>query len=185
MKIYTKTGDQGETGLLGGVRVAKHHPCIKVCGALDELNSWIGVVRSQCGDQSICGRLEVVQVDLFCIGAAVACCLGESKKKAGVGVQANRSTELEGWIDDLESELPPQTAFILPGGSPTASWIHLARNVCRRAERELVGLIESLSVQSDLSGELVYLNRLGDLLFLLARAINVASDQGETEWLPE
>ena len=185
MKIYTKTGDQGETGLLGGVRVAKHHPCIEVCGVLDELNSWIGVTISQCEDETICEKLKTVQVDLFCVGAAVACCLGESKKKAGVGIESGRASELEVWMDNLESELPAQDSFILPGGTQAASWVHLARNVCRRAERQLVRLMETQPVKSDMSGELIYLNRLSDLLFLLARAINVAAGQVETKWLPE
>ncbi len=184
MKIYTKTGDAGETGLMGGVRVAKHHPCIEVCGTLDELNSWIGVVRSQCCDDSTNQKLEKVQADLFCIGAAVACCLSEPKSRAGVGVEPGRSAELENWMDELDRELPKQTTFLFPGGAPDASWVHLARSVCRRAERQLVRLMTEEQLVLDLSQELVFLNRLSDLLFLLARTLNVAANHEETKWLP-
>lgn len=185
MKIYTKTGDSGETGLMGGVRVTKHHPCIEVCGALDELNSWIGVVRSQCPDESINRKLETIQADLFCIGAAVAYCLGEPKSRVGVGIQEDRTQGLESWMDDLEEKLPKQTTFILPGGAPIASWVHLARNVCRRAERHLVHLMDQQQTVMKLSKELIFLNRLSDLLFLLARSLNVADGHEETKWLPE
>lgn len=184
MKIYTKTGDQGETGLLGGMRVAKHHPCIEVCGSLDELNSWIGVVRSQCADSVIDQGLEQVQIDLFNTGAAVACCLAKTQKKTGVGIKPERAEKLEQWMDLLTDQLPEQKAFILPGGTECASWMHLARNVCRRTERHLVELIEVENPISDLSKELIYLNRLSDLLFLLARKLNVVTSHPETEWVP-
>jgi cob(I)alamin adenosyltransferase len=182
MKIYTKTGDQGKTGLLGGLRVSKHHPCIEVCGSLDELNSWIGVIRSQSENQEINSRLEEIQNDLFNIGAAVAGCLGETSKKSGIGVQPDRAEQLEQWMDDITETLPPQRAFLLPGGAPTASWTHLARNVCRRAERNLVLMLDTEETKLDLSRELVFLNRLSDLLFLLARSFNFESNHAETEW---
>lgn len=183
MKIYTKTGDQGETGLLGGKRVLKTHPTIEVCGSLDELNSWLGVVRSQIQDETLQSQLLLIQNDLFCIGATVAGCLGETKKEARVA--EGRTDELETWMDRLDDQLPPLTAFVLPGGTQTASWTHLARNICRRTERQLVRLIESESKSEYFRNELIYLNRLGDLLFLLARTFNVESGQPETHWLPE
>ena len=182
MKIYTKTGDQGETGLLGGKRVSKTHPCVEVCGLLDELNSWLGVVRSKLSQGAIYTGLRQIQDDLFCIGATVAGCLGETRKQARVA--ETRIGELEDWMDVLDEQLPPLTAFVLPGGTELASWTHLARNVCRRAERQLVDLIENESNSESLASELIYLNRLSDLLFLVARTLNVEAGHDETHWIP-
>lgn len=184
MKIYTKTGDLGETGLLGGVRISKNHPSIEVCGALDELNSWIGVLISQCSMTDDLEALKSIQCDLFCLGGAVAVCLAESGKKSGTGVERGRVESLEQWMDQLTEQLPAQNAFILPGGTTSASWVFVARSVCRRAERGLVDLLESEPLVKDLSYELIYLNRLSDLLFLLGRKLNVDAGQAEQEWLP-
>lgn len=182
MKIYTKTGDKGETGLLAGVRVSKSHLAIKVCGALDETNSWLGFARTESLLPFVDEMLTQVQHDLFEIGCRVAGCMGESQHRAtDCGI---RTGALEQWIDRAEAELPPLAVFILPSGSCGGCTIHLARSVCRRAEREMVELIQS-GVGSDLSAELTYLNRLGDLLFVMARLIN--QDQGavETEWIAD
>ena len=179
MKIYTKTGDQGETGLLGGVRISKSHLAIRVCGSLDETNSFIGLARTEPGSKPIDGILTQIQHDLFDLGSHVAACLGE--KKPPPEFPAARSTELEAYIDQIDSELAPLKVFILPSGSRAGSTIHVARSVCRRAERELVELIES-DLGVDLSAQLVYLNRLGDLLFVLARYVNQRNDSPETEW---
>ena len=189
MKIYTKTGDDGETGLLGGVRVSKSHLAIGACGSLDETNSLIGAARSALWTQdSLSSKenfddvdqlLHRIQNELFDLGSRVAACLGDSQKTADF--PEVRSQELEQQIDLFESELPPLTAFILPGGNAVGSTLHLARSVCRRAEREIVALIES-GVQRPLGAESIYLNRLGDLLFVLARIANVRSGFPETQW---
>ena len=191
MKIYTKTGDDGETGLLGSVRVSKSSLAINVCGSLDETNSTIGVARSALGaNVSEAGNetgfddvekvLNEIQNDLFDIGSQVASCLAKSQPVTDF--PDSRSVELENEIDRFESELPALTAFILPGGSAVGSSLHLARSVCRRAERELVVLIES-GIESPLKTELIYLNRLGDLLFVLARVANLRTQSPETKWI--
>ena len=190
MKIYNKTGDDGETGLLGAVRVSKSHLAIGACGALDETNSVVGTARSALWTQrsqtlkginfdDVDELLTQIQNDLFDLGSRVAACLGKSQK--AVDFPLSRSEELEQQIDLFESELPPLTAFILPGGNAIGSSLHLARSVCRRAERDIVALVES-GVERDLGVELVYLNRLGDLLFVLARVANVRSQFPETQW---
>ena len=199
MKIYTKSGDKGETGLLGGIRVSKSHLVIGVCGTLDEANSLIGLARSHIATESSSNAnpqtqndvdllLGQIQNDLFDLGSRVAACLGESHRPPEFPVA--RAIELERQIDLFQAELPPLTAFILPGGNLFGSTLHLSRSVCRRAERELVQLIES-KPGSDLSGsnsdgnlsvEMVYLNRLSDLLFVLARIANVRAGQPETQW---
>jgi len=190
MKIYTKTGDKGETGLLGGVRVSKSHLAISACGALDETNSILGVVGSALrthsakkvapvGFDDVDQVLTQIQNDLFDIGSRVAACLGDSKQ--AVDFSETRAQELEQEIDRFESELPALTAFILPGGNQIGSSLHLARSVCRRAERTMVSLTES-GIEQQLGRELIYLNRLGDLLFVLARVANVRSGIAETKW---
>ena len=190
MKIYTKTGDDGETGLLGGVRVSKSHLAINACGALDETNSIIGVCRSaiwterskladEVSFDDVDKVLSEIQNDLFDIGSRVASCLGDSRN--GSDFPESRSAELEREIDRFQSELPPLTAFILPGGSTSGSTLHLARSVCRRSERDLVSLVQS-GIEQPLGRELIYLNRLGDLLFVLARIANLRTQFPETQW---
>jgi cob(I)alamin adenosyltransferase len=179
MKIYTKTGDKGETGLLGGVRVSKSHLAIQTCGSLDETNSLLGVVRSESVSPRVDAMLVQIQHDLFDIGSRVAACLGASNRVPEFPL--DRAVELEFVIDELETSLVPLEAFILPSGSRSGAHLHLARSVCRRSERELVELMES-GVAADLTSELVYLNRLGDLLFVLARFVNVENDAPETKW---
>ena len=179
MKIYTKTGDQGETGLLGGLRVSKSHLAIRVCGSLDETNSFIGLVRTEFGSDLVGDVLTQIQHDLFDLGSHVAACLGNTRSPQIF--PASRSSELEAYIDQIDAELPPLKAFILPGGSHAGSTVHVARSVCRRAERELVELMDS-GLAVDLSDQLVYLNRLGDLLFVLARYVNQINNSPETEW---
>lgn len=183
MKIYTKAGDTGETGLLGGARVSKAHEAIEVCGGLDETNSLIGLARSHSLTEALDGLLNNVQKDLFVIGSQVAGCTGESKKP--VMLHEKRIESLESIIDETVEALPPMTAFILPGGHPSAATIHVARSVCRRTERRLVTLIESKTSKVDLSEVLVYLNRLGDLLFVIARCANVDQQIEDVKWLPE
>jgi cob(I)alamin adenosyltransferase len=179
MKIYTKTGDQGETGLLGGIRVSKSHLAIRVCGSLDETNSFIGLARTELNVPPVESLLIQIQHDLFDLGSRVAACLGKTNQLPEF--PAERARELEAFIDRFDEELPTLKAFILPSGSRAGSTLHLARSVCRRAERELVELIES-GLEPDLADELVYVNRLGDLLFVLARYVNQLNASPETEW---
>ena len=197
MKIYTKTGDQGETGLLGGIRVSKSHLAIGVCGTLDETNSLIGLARSSLADQptedsnsDLDSLLGQIQNDLFDLGSRVAACLGESQRPPEFPV--SRIFELEQQIDLYQTKVPPLTAFILPGGNQAGSVLHLARSVCRRSERDLVNLIETISSSpkplkpnesaQNLATEMMYLNRLSDLLFVLARVANVQVGHPETQW---
>jgi cob(I)alamin adenosyltransferase len=178
MKIYTKTGDQGETGLLGGRRVTKDHPAVWVCGELDETNCMLGLARSHGLSADLDGAVEQVQQQLFQLGASVA------------GWRSGTAAELESaiarqeqLIDCWEQELPPLDAFILPGGSPQGAALHLARAVCRRAERRLVALRQSSGSPDELAVELIYLNRLSDFLFVMARIENHRREQPESRWL--
>lgn len=185
MKIYTKTGDQGETGLLGGVRVSKTHPAVRATGSVDETNSLIGVVRGHGVETDVDKVLMQIQHDLFDLGSRIAACLSETNRAAAF--PAERALELERLIDRFQDQLPPLTAFILPSGSLAGSALHLGRSVCRRAECELVALLESGEFEADpalpLQDELIYLNRLSDLLFVLARFVNQQKRQPETLWV--
>ncbi|HUY90687.1 MAG TPA: cob(I)yrinic acid a,c-diamide adenosyltransferase [Pirellulales bacterium] len=177
MKIYTKTGDRGETGLFGGPRVRKDHLRIEAYGSVDELNAVLGLVRSESLPAEIDAVLESIQNSLFDLGAELA-----SPDPARMGVPvvgAAHAEALERAIDLYEAKLPRLKTFILPGGCRAAAQLHLARTVCRRAERRLV----SLAAAETISGELVvYLNRLSDLLFVLARELNRVSGQGDVPW---
>jgi cob(I)alamin adenosyltransferase len=179
VKIYTKTGDSGETGLFDGTRVGKSDPRVSAYGEVDELNAWLGAVRATGVDEEISSMLERIQRDLFALGARLA---DPSKRIADRVTKAAISdadiARLEGWIDRLEEELSPLRRFILAGGSPGGAWLHVARTVCRRAERAMVGLgREALE-----PGLIVYVNRLSDLLFVMARAVNRRAGVAETEW---
>jgi cob(I)alamin adenosyltransferase len=177
MRIYTKTGDGGETGLCGGVRVPKDHPRIKACGEVDELNAAIGVARSQGPDAAIDAVLERVQRDLFSLGADLA-----TEGPGGSGgprIAAPHVARLEADIDLCDGRLPALRQFILPGGSPLAARLHLARAVCRRAERAVVTLSRSVGVSQD---AVHYLNRLSDLLFVLARTANAKAGVADVVW---
>ena len=182
MKIYTKTGDAGETGLLGGVRVSKSHLAIEVCGTLDELNSMLGLVRSGELPAELNKTLLRIQNDLFDLGGRIAACLGETSRVPGF--DENRFAFLEQRIDSIQAELEPLTQFILPDGSATGCRLHLARAVCRRAERCLVSLGE-MELKIQLDSELIYLNRLSDFLFVAARWVNQLAGQPETGWQQE
>ncbi len=182
MKIYTKTGDSGETGLFAGPRVRKHHPRIEAYGNVDELNSVLGVVRAERAPAEIDAVLGQIQHDLFTLGAELA---SPDPEKQSVSLLGARHIELlEQAIDHYEAGLPPLREFILPGGTRVAAGLHLARTVCRRAERGVVAL-------ADAEGALVrptpiqYLNRLSDLLFVLARAANAAGGCSDIAWRKE
>lgn len=179
MKIYTRTGDEGETGLLGGLRVSKSHPVIEVCGTLDETNCWLGLARSEQIDGSMDKLIDQIQNDLFDIGSRIAASLSESGSAAQIS--SDRIGELESAIDQWDATVPPLQAFILPSGAQSGCRLHMARAVCRRAERQLVSLVESLD-DSELATETVYLNRLSDLLFVMARAMNQSEGKVETQW---
>jgi cob(I)alamin adenosyltransferase len=181
MKIYTRTGDQGDTGLFGGGRVPKNHPRVAAYGDVDELNSMLGVVRSAAPADSFDPLLESIQRDLFSLGAQLAApdpaAVAKALGKAQLSEQ--RVVEFERLIDEAEQELPPLRAFILPAGTPKAAALHLARTVCRRAERSVVQLAQQSPVPALF---LTYLNRLSDLLFVLARLANHRMGFSDVPW---
>ncbi|HPF62505.1 MAG TPA: cob(I)yrinic acid a,c-diamide adenosyltransferase, partial [Gemmatimonadales bacterium] len=168
IKIYTRTGDAGGTGLFGGGRVAKDHPRVAAYGDVDELNSCLGVVRATEPVAFFDDLLETIQRDLFAIGGHLATPDPEKVREALARAELSpaRVTEFEHAMDAADTELPPLKAFVLPGGTPKAAALHVARTVCRRAERSVVALAGSEEVPELF---LVYLNRLSDLLFTLAR----------------
>ena len=183
MKIYTKTGDSGDTGLFGGGRVAKNHPRVEAYGDVDELNAAIGLARSIEQMPRIDEVLVPIQRDLFAIGALLATPDRDKMKQhlEKARVDDERIAELERAIDDGDQELDPLRSFIIPGGTPKAATLHVARTVCRRAERRVVGLREELG--DAIPGVVViYLNRLSDLLFTLARVANRRAGAGEVTW---
>lgn len=178
MKIYTKTGDKGETGLFGGDRVAKDAPRIEAYGTVDELNSLVGVIRALRPNRKIDRVLEKIQSDLFVLGADLA--TRETTKRSLIPrISLSQITSLEKTIDSLQSSLRPLKAFILPGGTVVASHLHYARTICRRAERSTVRLSRTEDINEN---ALVYLNRLSDLLFVLARYANYAAKKKEIKW---
>ena len=181
MKIYTRTGDGGDTGLFGGGRVPKHHPRVAAYGDVDELNSAIGVARAAPPTDLADPLLESIQRDLFALGGHLATPdPGKVRRTlAKAELSATRVEEFEQAIDAADAELPPLRAFVLPGGAPKAAALHLARTVCRRAERSVVGLAAAEEVPPLF---LTYLNRLSDLLFALARLANHRDGRGDVTW---
>jgi cob(I)alamin adenosyltransferase len=181
MKIYTRTGDQGDTGLFGGGRVPKDHPRVVAYGDIDELNSVLGVVRATEPASLFDNVLEAIQRDLFSIGGQLATPdpAPVAKALAKADLATSRVRELEEIIDQSESELPPLRAFVLPAGTPKAAALHQARTVCRRAERSVVHLAHESPVPSQF---IVYLNRLSDLLFTLARLANHRGGTSDVTW---
>jgi cob(I)alamin adenosyltransferase len=179
VKIYTKTGDSGETSLFDNTRVSKAHDRVDAYGEVDEVNACLGAARAHLTEADLTAELARIQQDLFALGAELA---DPAKRIAERVAKAHIRTEdaerLEATIDRLEGELPALRRFILPGGSPGGALLHLARTVCRRAERRVVGLgpgaVDPLIV--------IYLNRLSDLLFVMARAANHRAGMPETEW---
>ena len=179
MKIYTKTGDAGETSLFGNTRVSKADPRVDAYGEVDELNACLGAVVAMLSEADLLTDLNRIQQDLFALGSELADPakrIAERVEKAHI--RPADAERLEGTIDRLEAELPPLRRFILPGGSAAGSMLHLARTVCRRAERRVVGLGED-AVDRLL---IIYLNRLSDLLFVMARVVNRRAGIAETEW---
>jgi cob(I)alamin adenosyltransferase len=178
VKIYTRTGDSGETSYFDGTRVRKDDPRLATYGDVDELNAWLGVVRASGVDAAIDEELDRVQRDLFAVGAQLA----DPADKIAARVTKAAVTEdnvlrLEALIDRCESELPPLRRFILAGGTPAGAALHVARTICRRAERGIVGLESAVDPVL-----LQYVNRLSDLLFVLARLVNQRGGVGDKEW---
>lgn len=181
MKIYTRTGDTGDTGLFGGGRVPKDHPRVAAYGDVDELNAAIGVARAAGPLPRVDEVLVPVQRDLFAIGALLATPDREKMAQHLAKAQLDdaRIGQLERAIDDCERELEPLRSFILPGGTPKSAALHVARTVCRRAERGVVALPGDENIPSIV---VVYLNRLSDLLFMLARVANRQAGASEVTW---
>ena len=180
MKIYTKTGDGGETSLFGGMRVQKDTLRIDAYGTVDELNSIIGICRSMNTTKEVDRILEEVQCDLFTLGADLAT-PHEVKKQKVKRIRQIDITRLEKHIDAIDPTLEPLKHFILPGGSRSAAMMHFARTVCRRAERLVVTLARKEQIGNHPT---IYLNRLSDLLFILARWVNSLSNTAEAKWNP-
>ena len=177
-KIYTRTGDAGETSLFDGTRVSKADPRVEAYGEVDELNAWLGLSRAQSLDRDLDEALVVIQKDLFALGARLA----DPRSKIAARVTKAALVDgdiarLEALIDRLEGELPPLNRFILAGGSKAGATLHVARAVCRRAERRM------MSLEPAPDGILIrYINRLSDLLFVMARAVNRRAAVPEVEW---
>lgn len=178
MKIYTKTGDQGETSLFGGTRVKKSHIRIDAYGTVDELNSFIGVIRDSAKDRFKDAELMEIQNRLFTLGADLATDKAKSKMKNPILLETDVE-ELESSMDSMGKELEPLMNFILPGGDLTSSYCHVARCICRRAERITIELSDEAEIDSLI---IKYLNRLSDYLFTLARMYTVRHQGVETLW---
>jgi cob(I)alamin adenosyltransferase len=181
MKIYTKTGDAGDTGLFGGGRVPKSHPRVEAYGDVDELNAVLGLARAAEPMPRIDEVLVPIQRDLFAIGALLATPDREKMQShlTKARIDEARISDLEHAIDDGDAELEPLKSFIVPGGTQKAAVLHVARTVCRRAERRVVDLASQTEIPSLV---IIYLNRLSDLLFTLARVANKRSGAGEVTW---
>jgi cob(I)alamin adenosyltransferase len=181
VRIYTRTGDDGDTGLIGGSRVAKSHPLVEAYGTVDELNAVLGLAAVH-AEPSLRDAIVVVQARLFDVGALLA-------TPASIGEVHGRGQIDDSWVDDLErdidsmsSELPQLRSFILPGGTPTAALLHLARTVCRRAERRVVATDPSELL--DAAGIVTWLNRLSDWIFVAARVANHRDGVEDVRWQP-
>jgi cob(I)alamin adenosyltransferase len=180
MKIYTKTGDKGQTSLIGGTRVPKHHIRIEAYGTVDELNSWVGVLRDSIAETAVTDLLIEIQDRLFTMGSLLAADPEKSKMKLPE-LETADITRLEQAIDAMNEELPPMRSFVLPGGHITVSHCHVARCVCRRAERNVTHLAETAELNPLISQ---YLNRLSDYLFVLSRKLTKDLGATETPWKP-
>ncbi|MEZ7508518.1 cob(I)yrinic acid a,c-diamide adenosyltransferase [Cloacibacterium sp. Arc13] len=186
MKIYTKTGDKGETSLYGGTRVSKAAARVESYGTLDELNAFIGLAKAEISDEKVLNQLQKIQFDLFTVGSEAATptdklILANGKNRLDLMISEEEISELEHWMDDLDAELEPLQFFILPSGGKAVACIHVCRTVCRRAERAMVHLNETEEVRPEL---IKYLNRLSDYLFILARYISKISGEKEEYWNP-
>ncbi len=179
MKIYTKTGDSGETSLYGGERVAKFSQRVEAYGTVDECNSAIGMARAVLEDTEINTVLAEIQNALFDVGADLATPIGSKYEKNLTRIDNQDVTRLENFIDQYQLECPEWTNFIHPGGTPASAALHLARTIARRAEREVLRLESEEPSNHDV---VLYLNRLSDFLFILSRVVNVRSGMSEAGW---
>ncbi len=190
LRIYTKTGDRGDTGLFGGQRVSKDDLRVEAYGTADELNAVLGVAVAHCSDGELADLLHSIQVDLFQLGSDLATPSDEDTQRGRISIDrigAPNVERLETAIDRWESRLTPLRNFILPGGHPVAAALHQARAVCRRAERRCVTLRRSESGAESAEVPdfvLIYLNRLSDLLFVLSRAANSRAGVADVPWTP-
>lgn len=178
MRIYTKSGDDGQTGLFGGARVGKDDPRVQVYGTVDELNAALGLARSASNPEQG-GVIRGLQADLFVLGAELACVPGQTEKLRLRLIEASDIERLERVIDRVDDKLPKLTSFILPGGSELAARLHVARAICRRAEREFFGFYRDGELRLEIG---IYLNRLSDLLFVLARNANALEGVADISW---
>lgn len=186
MKIYTKTGDKGTTSLYGGTRISKNNIRIHTYGEVDELNSYMGLIRSYNTQKEIDNQLQIIQNSLFDLGAELATpadkmILANGKNRLTHLISEKSISQLEEWIDAMEKQLPSLTQFILPTGTVVTSTSHIARTICRRAERSIVSLNEVEDIRP--IGQ-KYLNRLSDYLFVLARYFGNLAGEKETPWMP-
>ena len=182
MKIYTKTGDKATTALFTGKRVPKHHIRIESYGTVDELNSFLGLVRDHIADSKTKDLISLIQNKLFTVGAILATEPSKDNRLKIPRIQEADIVLLEEEMDRMNGELPEMTHFILPGGHPTVSYCHIARTVCRRSERMISYLHE---VEPVPDGVLKYINRLSDFLFVLARKLSKTLQAEEVKWIPE
>lgn len=180
-KIYTRRGDDGSTGLFGGPRVRKDDLRVSAYGDIDELNSALGVAREELPEGDLRALLDALQSELFTLGAQLATPDAQAAPKEVPRIVQGNVERLEREIDRLTGELPPMKNFILPGGSRAGAALHLCRTVCRRAERKVVELAEGAEVAPE---ALAYVNRLSDLLFVMARAANLRAGGREIPWVP-
>lgn len=184
MKVYTKGGDKGKTSLIGGTRVFKSHIRIEAYGTVDELNSWMGVLRDHINDPAVQELLIEIQDRLFTMGSLLAADPEKSKMKLPP-LRDSDIVRLEKAIDAMDEELEPMRQFILPGGHPAVSWCHVARTVCRRAERHVIVLDNAKFGNEPLPEVIVqYLNRLSDYLFVLSRKLSKDLNATEIPWQP-
>ena len=183
MKIYTKTGDKGETGLFGGERVSKNSLRISAYGTIDELNAFIGYTITEIQDAGIKEKLLTIQNYLFTVGSDLA--TPDTKKNETLNIQRTPDSfykEIEKMIDQYEAQLEELRNFILPGGSKSSALLHICRTICRRAEREIVALKKTVTIGDNI---LIFLNRLSDLFFVLSRFENEVSNHPDTIWNPK
>lgn len=185
-KIYTKTGDKGETALYGGTRVSKASARVDAYGTIDELNAFIGIAKSHIDDSDCLKQLAEIQYDLFTLGSEAATpidkvYLANGKSRLPVTIKEEDINKLEVWMDKMDESLEPLQFFILPGGGKAATFLHAARTICRRAERGMVFLNETEEVRPEL---IKYLNRLSDYLFVMARYASMLDNEQEEYWNP-
>ncbi|MCT4326784.1 cob(I)yrinic acid a,c-diamide adenosyltransferase [Elizabethkingia anophelis] len=185
-KIYTKTGDKGETALYGGTRVSKASARVEAYGTIDELNAFIGIAKSHIDDSDCLKQLAEIQYDLFTLGSEAATpidkvYLANGKSRLPVTIKEEDISKLEVWMDKMDECLEPLQFFILPGGGKAATFLHAARTICRRAERGMVFLNETEEVRPEL---IKYLNRLSDYLFVMARYVSMLDNEQEEYWNP-